>query len=621
MKAKVLKVYGASRYEQSALEAPANVTVITANDIRRYGYRTLSDALRGTAGLYVTDDRNYQYLGYRGFSLPGDYNTRVLVMIDGIRLNDPVYHQAPIGTDFPLDLSLIERIEVIRGPSQAIYGNNAFMLVLNVISKAPSSIGPAEADLYTDSRGLTRGTISTGQSINRLESDLLLSGTIFKTPGSDLYFSAYDDPATNNGMTNDTDYASGGSAFFKLIHEKSTLTGAYNRSRKGSPTAAWGATFNDTSTHTIDERFVVDLSYHALDRQTVDLKLRSYLYAYNYDGEYAYIPDPLYVDSGQSLTIGVEAVGNVRISDRNILVAGIDGRFDALVEQESSDGFHDRRQLDNFGLFIQNEYRPLDLLHLVAGLRYDYFSTDMQALNPKAAVILLPREDLAIKYLFGRSFRAPNAYELYNAQDGYRANPGLTEETLTSHELIADFQLDNHLRFTLTGFQYEYNDIITQYVTSDGLFGFANDEYFRTRGIESELSMPWGEWSGAIGHTYQHTLCTCVPENDIVTNSPTNLLKLRLSRELMGPKLLLSGELLYTSRLLTLEPTISERESTLVNLTLLRRDLLLKDLDASLSIYNLFDRSYAQPGANEHLPVALIPQDGITVGLKLSYRY
>ena len=90
MRVKVLKVYGVSRYEQSALEAPANVSIITADAIRRYGYRTLSDILRGATGLYVTNDRNYEYLGYRGFSLPGDYNTRALIMVDGVRLNDAV---------------------------------------------------------------------------------------------------------------------------------------------------------------------------------------------------------------------------------------------------------------------------------------------------------------------------------------------------------------------------------------------------------------------------------------------------------------------------------------------------------------------------------------------------
>ena len=74
--------------------------------------------LRSVRGFYTTYDRNYSYVGIRGFARPGDYNTRVLLLVDGHRLNDGIYDMAPIGTDFPIDVSLIERVEVIRGPGR-----------------------------------------------------------------------------------------------------------------------------------------------------------------------------------------------------------------------------------------------------------------------------------------------------------------------------------------------------------------------------------------------------------------------------------------------------------------------------------------------------------------------
>ena len=85
------QVYSASRFVQDVRHAPAAVTIVTAADIRRFGYTTLADALRSVTGLYTTSDRNYTYLGVRGFGLPGDYNSRVLVLIDGFRFNDGVY--------------------------------------------------------------------------------------------------------------------------------------------------------------------------------------------------------------------------------------------------------------------------------------------------------------------------------------------------------------------------------------------------------------------------------------------------------------------------------------------------------------------------------------------------
>jgi outer membrane receptor for ferrienterochelin and colicin len=111
-----IKVYGASKHLQEGADAPSSVTVINAEQIRQHGYRTLADVLQTVRGFFVTNDRNYSSLGVRGFARPGDYNTRILLLVDGHRINDNVYDEAMIGTEFPIDIDLIERIEIIRGP-------------------------------------------------------------------------------------------------------------------------------------------------------------------------------------------------------------------------------------------------------------------------------------------------------------------------------------------------------------------------------------------------------------------------------------------------------------------------------------------------------------------------
>jgi outer membrane receptor protein involved in Fe transport len=616
----VLKVYGVSRYQQDAHEAPAQVTVVSAEEIRRYDYRLLSDLLKGVAGLYVTDDRNYRYLGYRGFSQPSDYNTRVLIMIDGVRLNDEVYHQAPIGFDFPLDLRLVERVEIIRGPSQALYGNNAFLLVINVITRIPPGAGQVETEASRDSRGFTTARITGGGPVSSSGAGLLLSGSLFNTPGSDLYLPAYDDPATNNGVAHGSDYARGGSAFFKYHQAKLSLMGGYLHSRKGIPTGAWGTTYNDPASRTDDERFFADLSYQALESPSGALKLRSYLNAYNYNGTYSYAPAPATFDHSRSVSGGGEIVGNLVLPGQNILAAGIDYRHGFRVEQGDSSGYRDSRTVNEIGLFAQDEFRLRENLILTGSVRYDYLNDGLQSVSPKAAVVFLPVPALAVKYLFGRSFRAPNAFERYYAADPYRDNPGLREEVMYSNELIADYQLNDRIRMAVTGFQYDYRDLISPYLDADGFFRFKNAGRIRTRGVESELSGHWQSWSGRFGHTYQNTVVSDDPER-AVPNSPSHLLKLHLSRELLERRLILSGELNYTSRIVTLKQGEDASGYLDANLTLLAKSVLLRGLDVTLSINNLFDRHYAQPGGNEHLPVALIPQDGITGGLRFTYHY
>ena len=92
------RVFGASERSQPVTEAPSSVSFITAEDIARYGYRSLADILHGVRGLYVSDDRNFSWVGARGFGKPGDYNSRILLLVNGHRVNDNVFGQAEIGS-------------------------------------------------------------------------------------------------------------------------------------------------------------------------------------------------------------------------------------------------------------------------------------------------------------------------------------------------------------------------------------------------------------------------------------------------------------------------------------------------------------------------------------------
>src|SRR6185295_13718375 len=111
------QVFGASERLQPATEAPASVSFVTSEEIKRYGYRTLADILRGIRGIYVTDDRNFSLVGTQGFAKPGDYNSRILLLVNGHRVNDNVFGQAEIGAEFGLDAAMFQRVEIIRGPA------------------------------------------------------------------------------------------------------------------------------------------------------------------------------------------------------------------------------------------------------------------------------------------------------------------------------------------------------------------------------------------------------------------------------------------------------------------------------------------------------------------------
>ena len=152
------RVFGASERIQPVTEAPASVSFITAEEIARYGYRTLADILRGVRGMYVTDDRNFSLLGTRGFAKPGDYNSRILLLVNGHRVNDNVFGQAEIGAEFGIDPAMFERVEIIRGPASSLYGDSAFFAVVNVITRSGASLDGAAVALEAGTLGtlLTR---------------------------------------------------------------------------------------------------------------------------------------------------------------------------------------------------------------------------------------------------------------------------------------------------------------------------------------------------------------------------------------------------------------------------------------------------------------------------------
>ncbi len=184
MGVEVSTVLGASRYEQRISDAPASISIITSQDIKRYGYRTMADVLNSVPGLYVTYDRNYHYLGAGGFLRQGDYNTRMLLLVDGHRMNNNIYDTAAVGNDLILDIDLVDRVEVIRGPGSSLYGSNAFFGVINVITKGASHVNGLELSAEGGSSDANKQRPTFGRAFgNGLE--MVLSATRYHSRGTE----------------------------------------------------------------------------------------------------------------------------------------------------------------------------------------------------------------------------------------------------------------------------------------------------------------------------------------------------------------------------------------------------------------------------------------------------
>ena len=252
-------VVGATKYEQRQSEVAAAVSVITRQEIRTFGWRTLAEALASLPGVYGTYDRQYHYLGLRGFGLPGDLGTRTLVTINGNRVNDPVFDQGPFGRDFPLDLDLVERIEFIPGPGGAVYGQNAMLGVVNVVTRSGSNLDGGElAAAWTPGDRRLGARASWGRRLDD-GTELLLSVSGLHAQGRDLYFDY--GAAGVSGVAPGMDGERNQRLFARVTRGPWSFHLAHGDNRKYDPTGAYRSDPLVPGQYQGDRRTVTQLQY------------------------------------------------------------------------------------------------------------------------------------------------------------------------------------------------------------------------------------------------------------------------------------------------------------------------------------------------------------------------
>jgi iron complex outermembrane receptor protein len=624
MEMTVTTVYGASLYRQSTSDAPASVTIVTAEEIKRYGWRTLADVLRAVRSFHVTDDRVYSFVGVRGLQRPGDFNSRVLVQLDGHPTNENLYGGALIGKDNLIDLALVDRIEIIRGPGSSLYGTNAFFGVVNIVTRRGRDLGGAEIAGEAGTHETFAGRLSYGRRYGNVL-ELLLSGARFDSEGVErLYVPAFDAPETNNGIAEDADGEDDADLFLKLAKGGLTLEGAYSNREKTAPSAPYGTVFNTDRTWVKDVRAFLELRYDGKIGGRGDLAASvfydSYRYRANYLYDYAPAEEPAFLvdnrDEGDGRWWGARSHLIYPAGNQTLTVGGEFLRHERQ-DQKNYDTdpnfiyFDDARDSVNWGVFLQDEIRLGRLVILNLGVRYDRYDTFGGTVNPRAALIYHPREATSVKLLYGTAFRAPNNYELYfNSVGLYKANPELDPERITTYEAIVEQRIGSSWQLSVGGFHYRIRDVINLVADpADGLFVYENAGEVKASGAEIELS---GRWDGGVqavaSYSYQEVRD---PRTDrFVVNSPRHLAKARAQAPLVREKLLLGAEVQYLSARKTVTDD-AVGAYTLVNATLSTGKDLFRNLELSLSAFNLFDASFADPTADDFV-ADRIAQDGRT---------
>jgi iron complex outermembrane receptor protein len=598
-------INAAAKYEQPVRDAPASVTIITAEEIERYGFETLDEALNSIRGVYTSYDRNYTGLGVRGFGRLRDYNNRVLVLIDGHPISEPVFGTVSVGTDLVLNLNAVERIEFVRGPSSVMYGTGAMFGVVNIVMKTGDGTHTASTTARAGSDGLSSISASGTTAIGA--TNIAVSGLLRSEAGRDLYFPEF---ATNgsDGIAHHRDYDRSMGVLARITRGEFAATIDYGTRTKGVPGASFGSNFNDDE-WTIDRRKLIDLSYEHPLTPRMRVAVHAYWHRYDYDGSYPQSPTLFDNSLGETVALESRLAWDVRANDR--LTLGIEAT-NAIRSEYRYWGNGEQMLEGPFATvsgYVQNEYQPSSNLSITAGLRLEHDTVVGSWFNPRLAVVFSPSASSTLKILYGQAYRAPSVYEL---QAYGNENHELNPENVRTAEIVFEQKLNRSFAMFASLYSNKAERLIQIETGADGAEDYHNDiAALKANGVEMQLDYraQSGVWAYA-SWSFARTIDT--DPADIVDNAPRHLLKFGASTD---PFKRLHGgiEMRYESSRLSLD---GGRTSPFLIANATASLALTKHLRAGLIVRNLFDRNYSTPVGSEFLSPRM-QQDGRTVEVML----
>lgn len=616
-----LTVTGASKYEQKQNEVPASVTVITRQEIKSFGWRTLEEALGSLPGVHTTYDRQYAYLGTRGFGLPGDYSTRVLVNVDGNRFNEPTYDSGPFGRAMPLDMDLIERIEFIPGPGGAVYGQNAMFGVVNIITRRGVDVGGAELSAgYQSPQVLREGRATWGR---RLETglDLLVSMSGMRMRGEDRF---YDYGAFGtSGVAAGLDGGRDKEFYARIAHGAWSFQHVYGDNRKDDPTGAYlsdplvpggyqadryaltqlrfDESYAARSLQVSARLFTGDTRYRSL--QTYGTPLLSYANTRWHGGELRLVSTAW---RDHKLMLGMEAQDNTRLDQGTRDLA--DPSNDLLIARSGH----------RIGIYAQDEWRIDDSWTATAGMRVDSNNVTGTKASPRAALIWQADSATTLKALYGRAYRAPNVFERdYGDGLSQVANPALKGESIDTLEAVVDHRVGRDLTLRASVYRWTMDDLVALGIDPiSGLSQYQSGGAVNAHGVELSADKTWISGARLRGSVSLQNVKQS--SGAALPNSPDVLAKINLSGPLPWAGLRAGYELRYDAKRLSLDG--SKLGAYAVSNLVLGTQALANGLEVSLVISNLFDKRYAHPGAETNWQNAF-EQDGRAARVQATYRF
>lgn len=546
----------ADRMAATVNDTASNVTVITGDELKNKGARTLADALTGVSGVVVK-----RYGGGGEKAIPYIWGTdRVVVLIDGKRMNLP----QGIGTgNGGVDLNTfllgdnIERIEVVHGGASTLYGADAVGGVINVITKKGNSSTPTTATVAGGSYGGRYYGFNTGGQKNKTHWQF--SATQDSSDGQ-RDNSAHKEK--NASFRLDQDLAKG---------ENLTFTYDYYGSHAGIPGSLTWSSLTDTQDILRHNWSVGYSKEHADGNRNIRYYDNEQIYSGNNSGSFRH----------QNKVRAFEYQDSVRLNEANVLTWGGEWRKDKVVSTGESDGPHDSTTK---AVYIQEQYSFNSAAKLTVGLRRDANSLYGTHWLPQAAYLYQINPKTSYFANWSKLFKAPKFDDLYG-DDGWgnTGNQNLKAETGWTAETGIKSKLSSSSEMTLSAFKRDITNAIRWLMASDSTFHPQNIDRLKTLGVNASLTTKLSNVTTAdFGYTYMDSR----DQNDNNIGDPRNSFHIGLN--IKQGKLSQSIYGIYVGESGTTSGQVSSHFVANTNTTY----ELNKNTSMFLKVSNLFDKQY-----------------------------
>ncbi|OHB86511.1 MAG: hypothetical protein A3D13_04440 [Planctomycetes bacterium RIFCSPHIGHO2_02_FULL_40_12] len=642
-------VVSALKRPKTVSKSPAIMSVITAKQIKQMGFRTLTEVLDTVPGF----DISLSETGEREIAVRGILDTnsqKVKVLIDGHSIND-VWSGGISWNYDDLVVENIKRIEIIRGPGSALYGQNAFLTVINVITKDTDDIdgfqlttsgGDFDTQNYNMLFGKEYGDLAvsgffdffdTEGHSEKVEQDVLFPAAFSKSPGR------------SHNRKEKTDLN------LKLSYNNLEISGKYTKKRRKDYIGVGYALGDDSIIRSA--YMFTELTYKFALGEKLDIIPRVYYDQFNYDPFLEQRPDGfvdrfgrIYPDGIQGQvrhkqrTVGFENQFNYNLFKGNELTFGFQYEWIHQGDIKSSEftfnpitfaplavpqdfskdlPFTRKATRQILAFYLQDEWNITKDVDLTVGVRHDQFPRFGGTTNPRFGLIWRFIEDAHLKLLFATAFRAPNFQELYLTNNGTRAgDPNLDPEKINTFELGLGYNFTKHIRGNINYFFNRIRDriILDTTQTPDK---FANSGGARVLGVEAELKADYGNDNYAFAnYTFQKAEET--RNRNRLPDVPVH--KANLGVNVGFWKYANANVNTFISGPRPREDGDTRRDMpsyALVNLTLIGRKFM-DNFEIRGSVFNLFNKGYDDPAPVDTVPTDF-PQPGRSFNVELRYQY